>query len=92
MQPFPDASGYDEYMDTDSYIETQTKILESETLALATIKSLDLARYPEYGGNSDAAYGSANRADRAATCNPWSVSRQPHGETRAEQPVDRGAI
>jgi len=55
MQPFPDSSSYDEYMDTDSYIETQTKILESETLALSTIKSLDLARYPEYGGNPNAA-------------------------------------
>jgi polysaccharide biosynthesis transport protein len=54
MQPFPDSSGYDEYMDTDSYIETQTKILESETMALSTIKSLDLARYPEYGGNPNA--------------------------------------
>ncbi|MGA8073211.1 MAG: polysaccharide biosynthesis tyrosine autokinase, partial [Candidatus Acidiferrales bacterium] len=31
------------------------KILESETLALSTIKSLDLARYPEYGGNPNAA-------------------------------------
>ncbi len=55
MQPFPDSSSYDEYVDTDSYIETQTKILESETLALSTIKSLDLARYPEYGGNPNAA-------------------------------------
>jgi polysaccharide biosynthesis transport protein len=54
MQPFPDSSSYDEYVDTDSYIETQTKILESETLALSTIKSLDLARYPEYGGNLNA--------------------------------------
>ncbi len=55
MQPFPESSSYDEYVDTDSYIETQTKILESETLALSTIKSLDLARYPEYGGNPNAA-------------------------------------
>jgi polysaccharide biosynthesis transport protein len=54
MQPFADSSGYDAYMDTDSYIETQTKILESETLALSTIKTLDLARYPEYGGNPSA--------------------------------------
>jgi polysaccharide biosynthesis transport protein len=51
MQPFPDSSSYDEYMDQDNYIETQTRILESETLALATIKSMDLARYPEFGGN-----------------------------------------
>ena len=42
--------GYDSYMDAEDYIETQTKILESETLALQTIKSLDLGHYPEYGG------------------------------------------
>ena len=42
--------GYDSYMDSEDYIETQTKILESETLALQTIKSLDLAHSPEFGG------------------------------------------
>jgi succinoglycan biosynthesis transport protein ExoP len=50
MQPFPDSNAYGEYEDTETYIETQTKILQSETLALMTIKSLDLARYPEFGG------------------------------------------
>src|SRR5208283_5341264 len=50
MQPFPDSNGFGEYEDSEAYIETQTKILQSETLALMTIKSLDLARYPEFGG------------------------------------------
>src|SRR6202161_4103176 len=50
MQPFPDTNGFGEYEDTEAYIETQTKILQSETLALMTIKSLDLPRYPEFGG------------------------------------------
>ena len=50
MQPFPDSNPYGEYEDSEAYIETQTKILQSETLALVTIKSLDLARYPEFGG------------------------------------------
>jgi succinoglycan biosynthesis transport protein ExoP len=51
--PFQDSNAsYDEYVDMDTYIETQTKILESETLALQTIKSLDLGRYPEFGGAS----------------------------------------
>ncbi|MFZ0738933.1 MAG: polysaccharide biosynthesis tyrosine autokinase [Candidatus Acidiferrales bacterium] len=54
LQPFPDSTGYDEAMDLDAYTETQTKILGSETLALQTIKSLDLARYPEFGGNPNA--------------------------------------
>ncbi|HXJ16979.1 MAG TPA: GumC family protein, partial [Candidatus Polarisedimenticolia bacterium] len=52
MQPFQNENSYDEYTDMDNYLETQTKILESETLALQTIKSLDLERYPEFGGSS----------------------------------------
>ena len=54
QQPFPDANSYDEFADLENYIETQTKILDSETLALATIKSLDLEKYPEFGGNPNA--------------------------------------
>jgi len=51
MLPFqPDAS-YDEYVDMEKYLETQSKILQSETLALQTIKTMDLARYPEFGGS-----------------------------------------
>jgi polysaccharide biosynthesis transport protein len=52
MSPFQDENSYDEYMDTEDYIETQAKILQSETLALQTIKSLDLDRYPEFGGSA----------------------------------------
>src|SRR5271155_2941269 len=52
MVPFPDSNSYGEYEDSENYIETQTKILQSETLALMTIKSMDLARYPEFGGAS----------------------------------------
>src|ERR1700730_15497715 len=37
--PFQDENAYDEYADMDNYLETQTKILESETLAFQTIKS-----------------------------------------------------
>jgi polysaccharide biosynthesis transport protein len=49
--PFNDNNGYDEYMDTEDYLETQTKILQSETLALETIKTLDLEQYPQFGGS-----------------------------------------
>ncbi len=52
--PFQEGNSYDEYVDMDSYLETQTKILQSETLAFQTIKSLDLARYPEFGGGPGA--------------------------------------
>ncbi|HTZ99649.1 MAG TPA: polysaccharide biosynthesis tyrosine autokinase [Candidatus Aquilonibacter sp.] len=47
-----DQNGYDEYVDMDTYLETQTKILESETLAMQTIQSMDLGKYPEFGGIS----------------------------------------
>jgi capsular exopolysaccharide synthesis family protein len=52
LSPFQDANSYDAYVDSENYIETQTKILQSETVALATIRSLDLAHYPEFGGDS----------------------------------------
>src|SRR5580693_9433341 len=48
--PFGDANQYEAYEDSEAYIETQSKILQSETLALMTIKSQDLARFPEFGG------------------------------------------
>ncbi len=43
---------YDEYEDTEAFIETQVKILQSETLALQTINELNLGQYPEFGGAS----------------------------------------
>ncbi len=52
--PFQTEDAYSEYLDTEDYIETQMKILQSETLALDTIRSLDLGSYPEFGGNSKA--------------------------------------
>ena len=54
MQPFPDSNPWGEYEDSEDYIETQTKILQSETLALMTIKSLDLIHNAEFGGIADA--------------------------------------
>ena len=62
---FQDANSYDEYIDMDNYLETQTKILESETLAFLTIRSLDLAKYPEFGGTSTAtAFGQGGAAPK----------------------------
>lgn len=49
--PFQDSNSIDMYMDLENYIETQIEILRSETLAMKTIRSMDLARYPEFGGN-----------------------------------------
>jgi succinoglycan biosynthesis transport protein ExoP len=53
MLPFQDPNSYGEYVDMENYIETQSKILHSETLALLTIKALDLGRYPEFGGTAN---------------------------------------
>ena len=54
--PFQGASPYDYEMDVDNYIETQSRILTSETLALETIRNMGLAGNPEFsgGGGSDA--------------------------------------
>jgi len=53
--PLPfQGNNYDEYVDMDNYIQTQVQILQSETLAMDTIRSLDLPRYPEFGGNPKA--------------------------------------
>lgn len=46
--PFQGADAYDYVMDSDNYIETEAKILTSETLALQTIRSTGLATHPEY--------------------------------------------
>ncbi len=43
---------YDAYEDLDNYIETQSKILTSETLAQQTIKSLHLDQDPRFGGEA----------------------------------------
>ena len=43
---------YDEYVDMENYISTQIEILQSETLALQTIKALNLDRHPDFEGAS----------------------------------------
>jgi polysaccharide biosynthesis transport protein len=49
--PFQENNSYEEYIDLDNYIDTQTKIIQSQTLAMDTIRSVDLPSYPEFGGN-----------------------------------------
>jgi succinoglycan biosynthesis transport protein ExoP len=46
--PFQGMESYDYMMDLENYIETQSKILTSETLALQTIRSSSLGARPEY--------------------------------------------
>jgi len=81
--PFPDENSYDEYIDMDNYLETQTNILQSETLALQTIKSLDLGKYPEFGGTPTAtAFGQGGSSKRPAILGAFlgslSVKRVPN--------------
>jgi len=54
--PFQGADSYDYEMDLENYIETQSRILTSETLALQTIRNMSLAGNPEFssGSGSDA--------------------------------------
>ena len=46
--PFQGSDSYDLMVDLDNYIETQSKILTSETLALQTIRNGGLAARPEF--------------------------------------------
>jgi polysaccharide biosynthesis transport protein len=50
--PFPGNDSYDASMDLDNYIETQSKVLISETLALQTIRDTGLSARPEFSGGS----------------------------------------
>ena len=51
--PFPGVESYDFMVDLDNYIDTQSRILASETLALQTIRILGLNADPEFPGASE---------------------------------------
>ena len=46
--PFQGPEAYDFYTDSESYIETQSRVLTSETLALQTIRNSGLSARPEF--------------------------------------------
>src|SRR5437773_4084592 len=50
--PFQGPDSYDLMMDLDNYVETQPKILTSETLALQTIRNNGLSARPEFSSPS----------------------------------------
>jgi succinoglycan biosynthesis transport protein ExoP len=50
--PFQGAESYDYMLDMDNYIETQSKVLTSETLALQTIRNSGLAGNPEFSSGT----------------------------------------
>src|SRR5262252_51114 len=51
--PFPGVESYDFMTDLDNYIDSQSRILASETLALQTIRILGLNADPEFAGASE---------------------------------------
>ena len=51
ISPFLGADSYDYMMDMDNYIETQARVLTSETMALETIRNLGPAGSAEFGGS-----------------------------------------
>ena len=69
--PFQGVNSDDMYADLENYIETESKILESDTLALKTIKSTALADEPTFGGApGDSAALPALAADQAPISRP----------------------
>jgi len=46
--PFQGPDAYDFYADSESYVETQSRVLTSETLALQTIRNTGLSARPEF--------------------------------------------
>ncbi len=50
--PFQGADSYDLMMEDENYIETQAKILTSETLALQTIRNSGVATHPEFASEN----------------------------------------
>jgi succinoglycan biosynthesis transport protein ExoP len=83
--PFQGTDAYDSMMDLDNYIETQSKVLTSETLALQTIRNTGLAANPEFsaGGIPSEAIATGSLANQkrppevAAFLGSLSVRRVP---------------
>src|ERR1700676_3276882 len=48
---FNESDQGDDFGDLEDYIVTQSKILQSETLAMQTVKSMGLDHLPEFGGH-----------------------------------------
>ncbi len=67
--PFQGMDSYDYMMDLENYIETQSKILTSETLALKTIRSSGLGARPEFA--------SANGPSEALTTGSLENQKRP---------------
>src|SRR6202163_669285 len=68
--PFQGMDSYDLMIDTDNYVETQSKILTSETLALETIRNTGLSALPQY-------FSPNGPSEAVATGKPANQKRRP---------------
>jgi capsular exopolysaccharide synthesis family protein len=64
--PFQATDSYDFMLDLDNYIETQSKILTSETLALQTIRSAGLAAREARSGGGSSPFATGTLANQAS--------------------------
>src|ERR1700732_4216459 len=71
---FADSDSYDMYVDLEDYITTQSKILQSETLAMLTVKSMGLDNLPEFGGNPAQPVKAAAAGSEASLHRPPALS------------------
>ncbi len=84
--PFQGTDSYDYMMDMENYIETQSRILTSETMALQTIRNSGLAAHPDFsnGGVVSEAIATGSLANQkrppeiAAFLGSLSVKRVPN--------------
>jgi succinoglycan biosynthesis transport protein ExoP len=84
--PFQGTDSYDYMMDMENYIETQSRILTSETMALLTIRNSGLASHPDFsnGGVVSEAIATGSLANQkrppeiAAFLGSLSVKRVPN--------------
>ena len=84
--PFQGTDSYDYMMDMENYIETQSRILTSETMALQTIRNSGLAAHPDFsnGGVVSEAIATGSLANQkrppeiAAFLGSLSVKRIPN--------------
>jgi capsular exopolysaccharide synthesis family protein len=63
LLPFQGVDSYDYITDLDNYIETQSRILTSETLALQTIRNSGLIAHSEFPGSASEAITSGSLAN-----------------------------
>src|SRR5216683_2139410 len=90
--PFPGTDSYDYMMDLENYIETQSKILTSETLALQTIRNNNLSARPEFSSPNGPSEAIASSPRASSTpISPPTSSRISAASTRLQLRLPPGS-